>query len=62
MNDRAKDSRLAAAVASYDKYFALRAAETGRYTDSSGASDGCLGTLEDYPATDLFPAGVGRSI
>lgn len=59
---RAYTSKMATAVSAYDKALKLIAAEHGTFTKGdptlvSGAYT-CLGNSSDYPATDMFPAGV----
>lgn len=59
ITNRAYSSKFATAIASYDKYFKLAAAENGRYIEAPvSGSKACLGRASDYPATARFPAGA----
>lgn len=58
--DRAISAKTAMAIDNYSKHLQLTYAEEGKFQKEAGTgfSESCLGSVANYPATDVFPAGV----
>lgn len=60
VQQRAYSAQIATMASSYKKHFKMMYAEHGRTTIAPIPSENsiCLGSPEDYPTTELFPAGA----